>query len=844
LSDQEDMNITNKKNNLKPKKTSHRTKKESFSKELNGLVTLFVSILCMLALYTENSFGIIGTVLSNVLKGFFGFGAYIFPFIVFAMGIIIFLGISKKKFKNKLILITVDFLSIIALVHTISATNSDEYKNIWDYFTQNYKNGGVNSGGVVGAALGNSILILAGKAGSQIILIFTSLILFALITGKPFMKLLINKIHEVAKSLRYEENEYIEPEEIGKKTKKQNAKSDIPNSYKSLTKTDNSRTFLLNEHENVENRRILLFNEELSGVTYENTEDDTIKKQTIALSEIEQNMESDISKNEYSSAERELRGEIFINTSNNVIIEPLNTQDTVNITYSGAYLDDGFTTKIQEPREIESDMIEYGTQTLVDTHYYEKKIIKDNIIEVPIGTRIVTKLKDTLIDLASREIVYEFPYLELLNKTPLTHGEASKAQILENSKKLEDTLKSFGVEAKVVEVSKGPTVTRYELSPGQGVKVSKISGLADDLALNLAASGIRIEAPIPGKAAVGIEIPNKETTPVFLREVLEDESFKSFPSSLAFGLGKDIAGKTVVADIAKMPHMLIAGATGSGKSVCINTLITSLIYKSSPRDVKLLMIDPKVVELSIYNGIPHLLIPVVTEPKKAAGALNWAVSEMISRYNYFAETSVRDLKGYNEVLEERGVQKLPQIVIIIDELADLMMVAPGEVEDAICRLAQMARAAGIHLIIATQRPSVDVITGLIKANIPSRLAFSVSSGIDSRTILDSVGAEKLLGKGDMLFFPVGMSKPQRVQGAFISDKEVENIVKFIKGGKEQNYDQEMIDKITATKNTNIVNSEVDEFFMEAISFVIQKDKASASMLQRQATIGHHVLLKI
>ncbi len=335
-------------------------------------------------------------------------------------------------------------------------------------------------------------------------------------------------------------------------------------------------------------------------------------------------------------------------------------------------------------------------------------------------------------------------------------------------------------------ISCGPSVTRYELHPEQGVKVSKIVGLADDIKLSLAAEDIRIEAPIPGKSAVGIEVPNKENNTVYLRDLLEADNFKSHPSRLAFAVGKDIGGQVVVTDIAKMPHLLIAGATGSGKSVCINTLIMSIIYKSSPDDVKLIMVDPKVVELSVYNGIPHLLIPVVTDPKKASGALNWAVAEMTDRYKKFAEYNVRDLKGYNAKIEnikdiedENKPKKMPQIVIIVDELADLMMVAPGEVEDAICRLAQLARAAGIHLVIATQRPSVNVITGLIKANVPSRIAFSVSSGVDSRTIIDMNGAEKLLGKGDMLFYPAGYPKPQRVQGAFVSDQEVQKVVDFL-----------------------------------------------------------------
>lgn len=437
---------------------------------------------------------------------------------------------------------------------------------------------------------------------------------------------------------------------------------------------------------------------------------------------------------------------------------------------------------------------------------------------------------------------YVFPPIELLGKDPQTGSGGNRSEMIENARKLESTLKSFGVDAKVVQISKGPTVTRYELSPSQGVKVSKIVNLADDIALNLAASGIRIEAPIPGKAAVGIEVPNKETQSVYMRTLLESDAFKEHPSKLAFALGQDIAGNPVVTDIAKMPHLLIAGATGSGKSVCINTLITSILYKADPREVKLLLVDPKVVELSVYNGIPHLLIPVVTDPKKASSALNWAVREMLQRYNDFAAHGVRDIKGFNKMMEEKGDEKgkMPQIVIIIDELADLMMAAPGEVEDSICRLAQMARAAGMHLIIATQRPSVDVITGVIKANIPSRLAFAVSSGIDSRTILDMVGAEKLLGKGDMLFHPAGQGKPNRLQGAFVTDQEVEALVDFLKQTSKPYYNKETIDQITsAAKAGGDDGEEADEFYGQAVDLILEKEKASVSMLQRQFRIGYN-----
>ena len=423
---------------------------------------------------------------------------------------------------------------------------------------------------------------------------------------------------------------------------------------------------------------------------------------------------------------------------------------------------------------------------------------------------------------------YEYPPIELLGKSGKKALKGGAKLLTDTATKLQKTLYSFGVSAKVENVSVGPAITRYELRPAEGVRVSKIANLADDIALNLAAETIRIEAPIPGKQAVGIEVPNKEKEAVHLREVLESPEFQENDSKLTVALGKDVAGNTQLADITKMPHVLIAGSTGSGKSVCINTIITSIIFHAKPSEVKLVMVDPKVVELSVYNGIPHLLIPVVTDPKKAAGALAWAVQEMDDRYNKFAQKGVRDLKGYNHAIEkEEGVGKLPQIVIIVDELADLMMVAAKDVEEAICRLAQKARAAGMHLVIATQRPSVDVITGLIKANVPSRIAFAVSSQVDSRTILDSVGAEKLLGKGDMLYFPSGAPKPIRVQGAFVSDEEVEKVVDFIKSNGTATYSEDILESIEKNNKTDkelkeeSQEEETDPFLMEAIETVVE-----------------------
>lgn len=508
----------------------------------------------------------------------------------------------------------------------------------------------------------------------------------------------------------------------------------------------------------------------------------------------------------------------------------------------------------EEPKTVvtaSGKMIETDTETVRKT-LEKKRVESKSSSDGDVTVRREIEEKAKVQKVVKKE--YKFPSLELLKKGTKTGNGFSEKEYRETAIKLQQTLQNFGVGVTVTNISCGPSVTRYELHPEQGVKVSKIVSLADDIKLNLAAADIRIEAPIPGKAAVGIEVPNKENNMVFLRDLLESDEFKRHTSRMAFAVGKDIAGQVVVTDIAKMPHLLIAGATGSGKSVCINTLIMSVIYKADPEDVKLIMIDPKVVELSVYNGIPHLLIPVVTEPKKASGALNWAVAEMEDRYKKFAKYNVRDLKGYNDkvkaiedIEDENKPEKLPQIIIIVDELADLMMVAPGEVEESICRLAQLARAAGIHLVIATQRPSVNVITGLIKANIPSRIAFSVSSGVDSRTIIDMNGAEKLLGKGDMLFYPSGYQKPQRVQGAFVSDQEVSKVVEFLtEQGLTADYDSDVESRIStaAASEGPSGGSERDAYFVQAGRFIIEKDKASIGMLQRMFKIGFNRAARI
>ncbi|MCI8641308.1 MAG: DNA translocase FtsK [Clostridia bacterium] len=524
--------------------------------------------------------------------------------------------------------------------------------------------------------------------------------------------------------------------------------------------------------------------------------------------------------------------------------------EQIKINFGGRIVDEEETKERKKYNHKDDDIVPLTKEKIIEeaTTNNQPDVIENNLFKQE-EEKKEDKTKEVL-QLEHAMIVedenYEYPPVEILSKPAKKALKGGAKALTDTAAKLQKTLYSFGVSAKVENVSVGPTITRYELKPAEGVRVNKIANLADDIALNLAAETIRIEAPIPGKQAVGIEVPNQEKQAVHLREVLESDEFLHNNSKLSVALGKDVAGNVQLADIAKMPHVLIAGSTGSGKSVCINTIITSIIYNSKPSEVKMVMVDPKVVELSVYNGIPHLLIPVVTDPKKAAGALAWAVQEMDNRYNLFANKGVRDLKGYNKAIENEEEQgKLPQIVIIVDELADLMMVAAKDVEEAICRLAQKARAAGMHLVNATQRPSVDVITGLIKANVPSRIAFAVSSQIDSRTILDTVGAEKLLGKGDMLFFPSGSPKPVRVQGAFVSDDEVEKIVDFIKQNGTATYSEDILETIENSNKSDkelmqeqAEDDETDPFLNDAIEAVIEQGQASTSFVQRKFKVGY------
>ena len=800
-----------------------------------------IGILLLVAVLIPDRVGVVGRFVHGLLLGAFGFGGVVLPiaFICFAV-----FGLISKEARFPFVRGIITAWLALAWLHIIFFRLDESYTGI-EYLRAVYNSGRLLGGGVLGAFLGNLFVTALGVIPSIIAISILIVILLIFITGRSFTSLIsrgVDKARDLYDERAARNDDYFDDDEAQElkpplKTKKKNPAELKPLAERRKDhKKVNQRADLIdidaaNSSED-EEYTVLLVQEELDNVRL-----GARGAQEIApfLRDGRHRKRSDNPRVLTFDGSGE---QFFEDTAEPQAYTQDFAEDNVD-DYSQDYFDDEGNTPfvvrgLVDGAEMsplfeydeDSDPVEYDEYTHVSRLAgADPQVLSADAMQ---ATPAEPNYED-----------FELPPLDLLaqNSKPGA-GAESRMKVLENSHILEETLRSFRIEAKVVEVSVGPTVTRYDLAPGPGVKVSSIANLSNDLALSLAAQGIRIEAPIPGKSAVGIEIPNKEPQGVFLREIIECERFENFPSKLAFAVGKDIAGNPVVADVADMPHLLIAGATGAGKSVCINTLIASLLYKARPDEVKLLMIDPKVVELSVYNGIPHLLIPVVTDPKKASGALNWAVQEMESRYNAFAETGCRDLKGYNRHLSDNDEQSLPQIVIIIDELADLMMTCKGEVEEAICRLAQKARAAGIHLIVATQRPSVDVITGLIKANIPSRLAFAVSSGTDSRTVLDMHGAEKLLGRGDMLFLPRGQSKPIRVQGGFISDKEVEQLVAFLKAQAPAEHTTEMIQQVTMPGKTKI-EGELDEFFHDAVDFLLVKGKASTSMLQRQFRIGYN-----
>ncbi len=815
-------------NSSSKKRTSQSRKKTAPKKNNNPVVNevmllLVIGVVILLFLSLIGVCGTAGDMISMPVFGLFGMIGYIFPFVV-AAGVFIlaandFNGASQIKTWG----LTLTFVSVCGLFQIMdNRVQSDSVKAAYDECVLNHVGGG---------AVGQAIRSLLSPFGFGALVIIFVLIIVGLVilTERSF----INGVKEQSTKIYQKTKENVE-------------------SYKS----------------EVEEKQTKRMEKKATGVAF----DTAIPKDGIKYKEVREiNEKVSKKKDKYSDDIFEISPTIEKRPSTpQEIKQAEEIADKVEKKSSDVvpYFD-----RVVSVMDIEKELDSMSTtqEVAVDTEVAKPQPVNEQVLPEPVMEVSKPRKSSSSVQMESKEEQirqveldiketekpvdeYKYPPIDLLNKSTAKKSANADEENRETARVLQQTLQSFGVNVTVTDVSCGPSVTRYELLPERGTKVSKIVSLADDIKLNLAAADIRIEAPIPGKAAVGIEVPNKESVGVSLRELLESAEFKNHPSKIAFAAGKDIAGQVIVADIAKMPHLLIAGATGSGKSVCINTIIMSILYKAKPDEVKLIMVDPKVVELSMYNGIPHLMIPVVTDPKKASQALNWAVAEMTDRYKKFAEVNVRDLKGYNEKVEaikdiedENKPKKLPQIVIIIDELADLMMVAPGEVEDAICRLAQLARACGIHLIIATQRPSVNVITGLIKANVPSRIAFSVSSGVDSRTILDMVGAEKLLGKGDMLFYPSGYQKPARAQGAFVSDKEVANVVEFLVANQAPaTYNEEVINAVNnaTMEDSQAFGGERDQYFAEAGKFVIEKERASIGLIQRYYKVGFNRAARI
>lgn len=821
---------------------------------------LAISLFFMICIYF-NSGGIIGDFITRLFFGIFGVGAWILPLALFVATFIKVFnkGNQRLNIKLRLLFVCVIFISVAAHLLAVDYPQI-QYKLSGKMATfaslSNYYN--VSSthhigGGFIGALLGDLLLLALGKVGATFALFIIFILLFIAITEQSFLSLLKGiyrlMISGVKKGVVFageKSDQYREQRELDAMEAEQIRLEQMEQELQEQKNQERSDQMLSKAKTKKEST-----NESTNELNSVDGEDLRLhKKHSFIASLFKSTLteEFDLEKHiEEKEAQEALQKEEAFTALFEEAEEIKEARTVGDNNLVSSYAEDVNYEELDFNNEI-------GDAFIPEAVIMEKPPLDMNqVSHIPKKQEVIDVKKEKILveqevikEILKVEVPYKKPPLELLKQNPQGIKPSDTQFLKERAKKLEDTLASFGVGAKVVDISVGPTVTRYELQPDQGVKVSKIVNLADDIALNLAASGIRIEAPIPGKSAVGIEVPNKDVSSVFLREVIDSKEFEHFTSKVAFALGKDISGKVIVTDIARMPHLLIAGATGSGKSICVNSLITSILYKASPEEVKLLMIDPKMVELSIYNGIPHLLIPVVTDAKKAAGALNWAVQEMLERYKMFAAVNVRDMKSYNQVAEEEDdMKKLPQIVIIVDELADLMVVASHEVEEAICRLAQMARAAGLHLIIATQRPSVDVITGLIKANIPSRIAFNVSSGIDSRTIIDMNGAEKLLGKGDMLFYPVGLSKPLRVQGAFISDKEVENIVTFLKNSKREEYDEKIMKQLDRSVSEESASGEdYDPIFEDALALCVEKQKASASMIQRVFRVGYNRAARI
>ena len=783
--------------------------------------------------------GVVGKAVSSFFFGLFGLVAYIFPLLLIAGTLI---GVSNRKnsvVRIKLITAGVILLFICVLIQLISGNHASEW-SFGDYYINSYKH--KNGGGFLGGFFCKLFCMGFGTVGAYILDIVLIIIGIVVITEHSFIGGLKKGGKKMFDTAKHDVEQYRESaeekrkireeaklERASKKVKGVAFDTEIP---KNGTIEPDDKVYAFEEaaavKEDIFEGDILPFD----ANKYNNASDVT----DYVAKHYEEEQSDPF--HSYTNEEEEASGEDGLIDTDLVRTEFEKEETTRHASKEPVSINRGS----YQPEYVEKT----ERHVVEEPAYVEPK--DDGMAPEEEFVKVVPKAKP------KKPARYFYPPVTLLNQGDKSVQGTGQDELRSTAIKLQQTLANFGVKVSVTDVSCGPSVTRYELQPEQGVKVSKIVSLADDIKLNLAAADIRIEAPIPGKAAVGIEVPNKTNTGVMLGDLIRGPQFKANSSKIAFAAGMDIAGQPIMADIAKMPHLLIAGATGSGKSVCINTIIMSILYNARPDEVKLIMIDPKVVELSVYNGIPHLMIPVVTDPKKAAAALNWAVNEMTDRYNKFAEFGVRDMKGYNERVEsvaniedDTKPEKLPQIVIIIDELADLMMVSSNEVEDAIVRLAQLARAAGIHLVIATQRPSVNVITGLIKANVPSRIAFSVSSGVDSRTILDMYGAEKLLGKGDMLFYPQGYQKPARVQGAFVSDEEVSAVVEFLKSHcEETEYSEAVANHISnpGFEESKAFGGDRDQYFAEAGKFIIEKERASIGMLQRIFKIGFNRAARI
>lgn len=901
-------------NGRKPQTKNKRqtSRKQSYNKpgailrdEIILWAILAVSVIILISNF--NLGGSLGQKISSLFFGVFGFMAYIVPFILFFTTAFIISNKQNTAAWRKTISVYAFLISLCSIFELVVNSYDPEKKILEFYqFSSKYKTGG----GLAGGLLCKAFCPTVGIVGAYVLIIIMMLICIVLITERSLFAGMKNKTSRVYENARKDVSRRKEistakreQRDMQRDLQKQQELKEVLDQIRAETAgvVVKPRNEAAGRKRNAKSENRL--GKKISGVSMDTAlqgSDNTIAEvhevipsvpPSPAMAQIDFTIQRNDGVAPATSAES---GGITImdadpapdmpDLSDMPETEPDNNASDIDFVIKQSRADAGdkemepvidesiFDVK-DEPAPVMEPVFE--STPVMDPMEEEKmpditvpklklpdaappskanKSPKSSPAEVEAGIQSVEQEMEITAQVVKPE--YVFPSIDLLKKPKRGKNGDTDKELRETAIKLQTTLHSFGVDVTVTNVSCGPSVTRYELTPQQGVKVSRIVNLADDIKLNLAAADIRIEAPIPGKSAVGIEVPNHENSAVMLRELLESDDFKNHPSNLAFAAGKDIAGKVVVTDIARMPHLLIAGATGSGKSVCINTIIMSILYKAKPEDVKLIMIDPKVVELSVYNGIPHLMIPVVTDPKKAAGALNWGVAEMTERYKKFADLNVRDLKGYNAKIEsvahiedENKPEKLPQIIIIVDELADLMMVAPGEVEDSICRLAQLARAAGIHLIIATQRPSVNVITGLIKANMPSRIAFSVSSGVDSRTIIDMNGAEKLLGKGDMLFYPQGYQKPARVQGAFVSDSEVGDVVEFLaQKNMSGDYNKEVEEQISkvqqAVNDSSSGGTEVDAYFADAGKFIIEKDKASIGMLQRVFKIGFNRAARI